>query len=422
MRRFPVLLGTIGLVIGLAIVSMSFRDRFLAGYLRWQLAGANDDQTESLLDQLGRLGKAGIPAVVEAFGSPREALARNARNVLWQMVRTDDESRTRSLEIAVLIEELARHVDGFSPAARMDAAELALDVLRRPLDGSVVDRAAVTADCDCVLKAARLERRLLADDVLGDRTGALGLRPDASEVAQRTTGSEESPDAPLASSASLGIPPQTDLALSTGDVRPGRPGDGTYETARTAAPLASNGTDDGRAKSGPSAIPVAPSGIPGAALPPGALAAPGTAGAEGDETNRRDLIAADTVDLMRRLQSSNPSVVAETRAELIRRGFSEILLDLARRLFDPDPEVRKQLARRLPELHSIDALPWLLRLTRDSDSEVRLLALTLLATTGDPTMLSRVQEIAREDPDPGVQRQIDHLAGRRGGASESRIR
>jgi len=68
--------------------------------------------------------------------------------------------------------------------------------------------------------------------------------------------------------------------------------------------------------------------------------------------------------------------------------------------------------RTLPELRSIDAMPWLLRLTRDDEAEVRLAALTLLATTGDPTMLSRVQEIARQDHDPAVQRTIERLAGR----------
>ena len=58
-------------------------------------------------------------------------------------------------------------------------------------------------------------------------------------------------------------------------------------------------------------------------------------------------------------------------------------------------------------------MPWLLRLTQDSDAEVRLAALTLLATTGDPTMLNRVQQIARQDRDPVVQRKIERLAGHR---------
>jgi HEAT repeat protein len=121
----------------------------------------------------------------------------------------------------------------------------------------------------------------------------------------------------------------------------------------------------------------------------------------------------ELVDVMRGLQAVDSPAAAEARAELVRRGFSEVHLKLAQQLFDPDPEVRKQLARTLPQLQSIDAGPWLLRLTQDEDAEVRLAALTLLATTGDPTMLSRVQEIARQDRDPAVQRTIERLAGRR---------
>jgi hypothetical protein len=53
---------------------------------------------------------------------------------------------------------------------------------------------------------------------------------------------------------------------------------------------------------------------------------------------------------------------------------------------------------------------------------VRLAALTLLATTGDPTMLSRVQEIARRDRDPAVQRSIERLAGRRPSGEAGAVR
>ena len=52
--------------------------------------------------------------------------------------------------------------------------------------------------------------------------------------------------------------------------------------------------------------------------------------------------------LMHGLQAMKSSTAAKARAELIRRGFSEVHLELARRLFDPDPEVRKQLVRALP--------------------------------------------------------------------------
>ena len=48
-------------------------------------------------------------------------------------------------------------------------------------------------------------------------------------------------------------------------------------------------------------------------------------------------------------------VLAASRAreELQRRGCTEVYLELARRLFDRDPEVRKELARALPKLRNL---------------------------------------------------------------------
>ena len=121
----------------------------------------------------------------------------------------------------------------------------------------------------------------------------------------------------------------------------------------------------------------------------------------------------ETVDLMQRLQSPRDETVAEAQAELARRGFSETHLALARQLFHPDPEVRMRLARLLPDLPNVSAAPWLMQLARDESAEVRLLAISLLATTGDPALTEAIEAIAREDPDPRVQRQAERIARER---------
>ena len=128
----------------------------------------------------------------------------------------------------------------------------------------------------------------------------------------------------------------------------------------------------------------------------------------------RRLAGLETVDLMRRLQSPEAGTVARAEAELVRRGFTETHLALARQLFDPDPGVRVRLARLLPDLPNLSAAPWLLQLARDESAEVRLAAISLLATTGDPALTEAIEAIAREDPDPRVQRQAERIAhGRR---------
>jgi hypothetical protein len=119
----------------------------------------------------------------------------------------------------------------------------------------------------------------------------------------------------------------------------------------------------------------------------------------------------DTLALMRQYAlAADAASVAQAEAELARRGFGAVHFDLARRLFDARPDVRRGLARALPGLASVDPAPWLLWLCRDADAEVRLSAVTLLATATDPQLLAEVERLARTDPDPRIQRCAERLA------------
>ena len=163
-----------------------------------------------------------------------------------------------------------------------------------------------------------------------------------------------------------------------------------------------------------------PAKVPQASNPPlpeiGTLGSerPDTAGDWGEGDDRSiGWAGTETVEVMRRLQAEDDSLAAAAEVELKRRGFSPVHVELARQLFDPAPRVRRQLARVLPELGSVDAVPWLMWLCRDEDAEVRRVAITLMATTGDPTLLAELEQIARRDPDPGIQRQAERIARQR---------
>jgi hypothetical protein len=129
------------------------------------------------------------------------------------------------------------------------------------------------------------------------------------------------------------------------------------------------------------------------------------------------LKAVDSLDLMRRLRSESEAERTPARQELMRRGFSEVDMELARQLFSPDTEARKQLAVAVPRLASVDAAKWLMWLAADPQPEVRLAAITTLATTGDPTLLDRVEALARKDADPQVQAVAEQIAKQRDLAS-----
>ena len=125
------------------------------------------------------------------------------------------------------------------------------------------------------------------------------------------------------------------------------------------------------------------------------------------------LKAVDALDLMRRLRSEKEAEQTAARRELLRRGFSEVDLDLARQLFSPDIAARKQLALAVPRLASVDAARWLMWLAADPQPEVRMAAITTLATTGDPRLLDRVEALARKDSDQQIQALADQIAKQR---------
>ena len=75
-------------------------------------------------------------------------------------------------------------------------------------------------------------------------------------------------------------------------------------------------------------------------------------------------------------------------------------------MVDPSAARRRELAETLPGLRSIDARRWLKLLAFDEDADVRLTAMTLLATTGDPALVRFVRERAERDADGRIRDQL----------------
>ncbi|HUT92333.1 MAG TPA: HEAT repeat domain-containing protein [Thermoguttaceae bacterium] len=420
---------TAGLVV-LAVAGWSLYPRFLAAYWGNRLQTVPDERAAVLLEGVARLGEPGIPVLVDALGSERESVAAAGKRVVYKELERWGTLRAReySPKLAILAKALADRVARFGPTAREDAADLASQILRLwALDDEVVEPAEVIASCEKVLRAAGAERSLLAERSRPDG-------PGDSRPGLRTAG-DRGPEVgallqDLVALPGGGLPID---ALASPGVTPDR-----SDAPRLAeSPPAEPRRLDPRGASSPLRQPLRP-----ISEPDGLLAIPDRAARRSDDTEGTDqpevrplaflngvpvpaddraggrgalrrLAGLETVDLMRRLQSPRDETVAEAQAELVRRGFTERHLALARRLFDPDPEVRVRLARLLMDLPDVSAAPWLLQLARDESAEVRLSAISLLATTGDPALTEAIEAIAREDPDPRVQDQAERIAQRR---------
>lgn len=389
--------GLIALVVGLR----GWSGRVVTQYWLDRLDTVPDDRAAALLEQIAALDERGIPILVAALGSPREAVSRAAAEVLAEQLHRwqNPPSPAALRKQMALVAGLAEHMPEFGPAARHEAAQLASRVLLVLPEENVADRARLIAACDKVLQAAAAGQRERPSPAAPAAVAtAVRVQDYARRQRDALLPGESIPA--LAHLPGGGLP--VDLFPSADAPRlPCEPAEPQPLDARQ-GPM-KNMTLGGE-------------GAPAAVVHPLMVTQPDPAPRGIARVQpASDLVRADTVELMRQLQSTDEAAVAAARAELIRRRFTPAHLEAARRLFHADPEVRKGLARMLPETPGIDAAPWLLWLARDPEADVRLVAVALLATTADPDVLEQVEAIAGSDPDPRIQQLAERLDRQRKG-------
>jgi hypothetical protein len=430
------LLVTLSLAVLLLALAAGLRGtcvQLLAEHWQRQLATLPEAEAGMLVQRAARLGEAGIPVLVEALATSRPSVARAGRQTLldevsrWKALPASDTSP----RLAILAAAMAERADRFSAEVQPDVAALAGQILLWPLDESKADRAEVIGCCQRVLRATRGERLPPAGPQLAAGEGG-GFRSDAPKTADSGVGEAAGPladDDPR--KTGIPLPGPSDVpggGLPDKMTQPELlPADGVVArlaAARAGGLSASEGAESEESsplEKGPQHAepPESSQGshpIQGPALHPLAyLRAAMQAGDNGPakpvEAGRWDGV--ETFDVIRALDSPDSSQADATRRELERRGFTPVHFEIARQLLDRDPAVRIRLARRLPTLTSIDAAPWLLRLSGDPDPGVRQAAIGILATTGDPELLARLERLAGRDPAPCVQRLADEIAKRR---------
>jgi hypothetical protein len=124
---------------------------------------------------------------------------------------------------------------------------------------------------------------------------------------------------------------------------------------------------------------------------------------------------ADRALLKRWLVGAGPNTV-ELEQELLERGFGRLSRRLVQQLFSERVEDRLQLVDEVLTEPAIDARPWLLVLADDVDADVRLVAITLMATSNDPALIDKAWQVVLRDHDPRIAGLAERLRQRRGAA------
>lgn len=108
--------------------------------------------------------------------------------------------------------------------------------------------------------------------------------------------------------------------------------------------------------------------------------------------------------------ADDPRQAAAAIDRLRAGGYSDYEIELGRIATSRDAALRRRLAETLPRLSGVDPRTWLMWLSYDEDAEVRQTTVTWMITTGEPTLLVRVRELAASDPEEAVRKTAQRAA------------
>lgn len=345
---------------------------FLAAHWKSAIPTLPDSQVLPTLRQLADLGDDQIDYLVSQLGSDEERIARDAWQVLdermtrWQLLKTKESSP----KVAMLASSLARRVSTFRGESKRFASDLAAKALVWPTNRQEVDTTRLIADCDTILREASRK------DLTSKRSTAVQQHASVGTY----LGNRE-PGAPVVEPA---LPPPLDRATAKAR-RQGEPG--IFKAPADEGPATDKDSIARPAKAliGDDAHVDASSSY---------VASP-------DEWAERT-----TLEVIKLLQSKNVLEASQAAMEFRRRGFGEVHLRFAEQLTAPDPQVRRKFAESLPLVSDTDVRPWLVWLSHDEDADVRLAAVSIMATRDDPEFRKRLRQLELEESNPAVLKQV----------------
>jgi hypothetical protein len=132
-----------------------------------------------------------------------------------------------------------------------------------------------------------------------------------------------------------------------------------------------------------------------------------------DSTRSQPAESVPTRNLLERWLTADAAAAQPIERELAERGFGTLSPELVRQLFTDIVDDRVQLVRDVMITPGVDAKPWLLLLADDDVSDVRLAAVTVMATSSDPELLEKAWQVALHDRDPRLSALAERLRVRR---------
>ncbi|TWU21264.1 HEAT repeat domain-containing protein [Bythopirellula polymerisocia] len=382
----------------------------LAHRLVADMEQAKDPNSRILLRQVATLGDAAIAALVEAAASNRADVSLQARQIIeeklgtWIATSQVDPDFDLGQPSCLLARALAEHISDFGSLGQQWSSKLTLELValadRLPAEAA----ARILADCSKILEQVPPVGPLMrtVDSVSSSGSApapaiSMGRQPDLSVLnipSERVISSKPLPIAlPLAES-SENTPEIIESAEE--NLRP------LPSAWATNQPLTSSPTIPAPNASTLKAVqefgdePTQDKAV----TSPGAIVELPTP--DEMESLVAELSKETTRALAKELISADFYTAGAIRLVLRERGISDEERSLIDRLLSSEVSDRLRLVRDLEVLPARPARQWLRELLHDENAEVRLQALTALATSKDPELVDFARDMAVRDRDARV--------------------
>lgn len=343
-----------------------------------QMPAMPDRELLPCLRRIGGMGLRHQSVLIESLASERTAestaarIAINEQIAAWRLLPLSDSSR----RVHQLAHDLELHFDQLSEKNR----EFALTTAKRILEWPVADGAEHTMEllqlCERILRSRTdLTHR---GNIVWRGPKLIPADNDVSAPNDLPFGAGSVSDLEMPLVPHVPETSETNLDPLDGTLLQGSSDDRMNAPSRLPAELAAVGQEE---------MPTMDSQDPSQEI-------------SNDETISREQPTVRR--LFDHLRSENLAEAAEAIRELRKLRFTDRDVELALRLTDPDPKVRRSLGQYLQELVDIDPAPWLLWLSEDRSVEVRRTAIAIMATSSDPRLQTRLRSLEFEDTDDEI--------------------
>jgi hypothetical protein len=120
------------------------------------------------------------------------------------------------------------------------------------------------------------------------------------------------------------------------------------------------------------------------------------------QSSTNPLANTDTRELLKSWLASEKGDAEPMERELARRGFGRLSKPLVQRFFSENPQDRMRLVDNALAQPGSGSEAWLLLLAGDADPDVRLFAVTFMATSNNAALMEKAWQLAIRDHDPRV--------------------